>query len=62
MKPSRIDEIMDLAYEARKIGQIWNPIFIGEAGLGKSQIVQQWVDKKKKVNPSFGFLDQRIAY
>ena len=62
MKPSRIDEIMDLAYEARKVGQVWNPIFIGEAGLGKSQIVQQWVAKKRKENPEFGFLDQRIAY
>lgn len=62
MKPSRISEILDLAYEARKIGQVYNPIFVGEAGLGKSQICQQWMENKRKENPEFGFLDLRIAY
>jgi len=53
---------MDTALEARKQGQIFNPLFTGEAGLGKSQIVQQWVKKQQQRNPNFGFLDLRIAY
>lgn len=62
MKPTRIFEIMDLALAARQIGEVYNPIFVGEAGLGKSQIVQQWVEKQRKRNPEFGFIDLRIAY
>lgn len=62
MKPSDIGKIMDLAYAARKAGQVYNPIFVGEAGLGKSQIAQQWVKGKKEENPEFGFIDHRIAY
>jgi len=62
MKPSHIMTIMDTALEARKQGQIFNPLFTGEAGLGKSQIVQQWVKKQQQRNPNFGFLDLRIAY
>ena len=53
---------MDTALEARKLGEIFNPMFTGEAGLGKSQIVQQWVKKQQKRNPKFGFIDLRIAY
>jgi hypothetical protein len=48
--------------EARRIGEVINPIFTGEAGLGKSQIVQQWVKKQQLRDPKFGFLDLRIAY
>lgn len=62
MKPSHIMTIMDTALEARKLDQVFNPLFTGEAGLGKSQIVQQWVKKQKERNPNFGFLDLRIAY
>jgi len=62
MKPSDINRIMDLAYAARKVGEVYNPIFVGEAGLGKSQIVQGWVAGKRKDNPDFGFVDHRIAY
>lgn len=62
MKPSNIFSIMDLALEVRKLGKVSNPLFTGEAGLGKSQIVQQWVEKQRKRNPKFGFLDLRIAY
>lgn len=62
MKPSHIVTIMDTALEARKVGEVFNPLFTGEAGLGKSQIVQQWVKAQKKRNPNFGFLDLRIAY
>lgn len=62
MKPSHIFTVLDLAYEARKINEVMNPLFTGEAGLGKSQICQAWVKKKRKQNPNFGFLDLRIAY
>lgn len=62
MKPSNIFSIMDTAAEARKLGEVFNPLFTGEAGLGKSQIVQQWVKKQRDRNPNFGFLDLRIAY
>jgi hypothetical protein len=62
MKPSHITTIMDTALEARKAGEVFNPMFTGEAGLGKSQIVQQWVKKQRERNPNFGFIDLRIAY
>lgn len=62
MKPSNIFSIMDVATEARNLGQVFNPLFTGEAGLGKSQIVQQWVKKQKERNSNYGFLDLRIAY
>lgn len=54
--------IMDTALAARQAGEVFNPMFTGEAGLGKSQIVQQWVKKQHERNPNFGFLDLRIAY
>ena len=62
MKPSHIFTIMDTALNARKIGEVFNPLFMSEAGLGKSSIVQQWVAKQRVRNPQFGFLDLRIAY
>jgi hypothetical protein len=62
MKPSNIFAVMDMAKRARDIEQVLNPIFTGEAGLGKSQIVQQWVAKQRERNPRYGFLDLRIAY
>ena len=62
MKPSHIHTILDTAMAARKIDQTFTPLFTGEAGLGKSQIVQQWVKKQQARNPNFGFLDLRIAY
>lgn len=62
MKPNKIGQVLDLALEARKQNQVFNPMFVGEAGLGKSAIVQQWVEKQRKRNPKFIFLDLRIAY
>lgn len=62
MKPSHIFTVMDTALEARRIGETFTPLFSGEAGLGKSQIVQQWVKKQRSRNPNFGFIDLRIAY
>jgi hypothetical protein len=62
MKPSHIFSVMDTAMEARELDEVFNPLFTGEAGLGKSQIVQQWVKSQQKTNPEFGFIDLRIAY
>jgi hypothetical protein len=62
MKPSNIPVVLDMAYEARKLGEVMNPLFTGEAGLGKSQLCQQWVKKQQEHNPKFGFIDLRIAY
>jgi hypothetical protein len=62
MKPSNIPTVLDLALKARQQGGAVNPIFTGEAGLGKSEITQSWVKKQKERNPKFGFVDLRIAY
>lgn len=62
MKPSNIFAVLDLAYTARQQGRAINPIFTGEAGLGKSEITQAWVKKQRERNPEFGFVDLRIAY
>lgn len=62
MKPSNIPVVLDLALEARRQGRAINPIFTGEAGLGKSEITQSWVKKQRERNPQFGFVDLRIAY
>ncbi len=62
MKPQDILKVLDLAHEARKAGRVFNPMFAGDAGLGKSQICQEWVALKQKDNPKFGFIDLRLAY
>lgn len=62
MKPSNIFAVLDLSYKSRSEGRALNPIFTGEAGLGKSEITQAWVAKQRERNKDFGFLDLRIAY
>jgi hypothetical protein len=62
MKPTQIIEILDLAKKIRKKGKIFNPLFTGDAGVGKSEICQQWVEIQRETNPNFGFIDLRIAY
>jgi AAA domain (dynein-related subfamily) len=57
MKPNQIHEVLDLAYTATKNGDVFNPLFSGDAGLGKSAIIQQWCNKNK-----FPFIDLRGAY
>ena len=57
MKPSKIHNVLDLAYRARQQGRIFNPLFVGDAGLGKSSIIQQWCKKN-----SMPFIDLRGAY
>lgn len=65
MRPDKIEDVLDLAWSARKAGLIFNPMFVGEAGLGKSEIIRQWVkkmDEKFKDEGGFGFIDLRLAY
>jgi hypothetical protein len=62
MKPIMIKKILDLAVQARNNGDIYNPMFTGDAGLGKSAVCQQWVADQRAEDPNFGFLDLRIAY
>jgi hypothetical protein len=62
MKPSRIVEVLDLAWAARKVDKDFVPLLAGAAGIGKSQLCQYWVKQQQKRNPKFGFLDFRIAY
>lgn len=62
MKPERINDILDLTKKARDQGLIFNPMFVGEAGLGKSEVIRQWVKKQQELDPEFGFVDFRLAY
>lgn len=62
MKPTLIPDVLDLTWKARGLGLTFNPLFTGEAGLGKSEICQQWVKKMQAKDENFGFLDLRIAY
>lgn len=59
MKVTDIGQVLDLAKTARKQGRNFVPLFAGAAGLGKSQVAQQWA---KAQGPNFGFLDLRPAY
>lgn len=61
-KPTHILPILDLALEARRQGRKFTPLFSGDAGLGKSEICQQWVAEQQKRNPNFFFIDLRLAY
>lgn len=47
MKPSNINDIMDLARRARQNGDIFNPLFVGAPGLGKTEIIQEWCNQNK---------------
>lgn len=57
IKPSMIHDILDVALAARKQGRVFNPLFAGPPGLGKSEIVQAWCKKNK-----YKFVDIRAAY
>jgi hypothetical protein len=57
MKPSKIFDIMDMAQRARNLGEVFNPLFVGPPGVGKSQIVQAWAKFK-----NLPFIDLRLAY
>lgn len=56
-----IPNVLDLTLKAREKGQLFIPMFAGDAGIGKSFSCQQWVLKQRETDPSFGFVDLRIA-
>jgi hypothetical protein len=62
MRVSDIPAILDLAWQARQNGHVFSPKFEGEAGLGKSQGIQQWVKKMQEKHGEFGFIDLRLAF
>lgn len=59
IKPSQITEVLDLAKKIVDKGGKFNPCFSGDAGLGKSEICQQWAKSQGK---DFGLIDLRLAY
>lgn len=62
ISPTAIFDILDLAKQAREQDLRFTPLFAGDAGIGKSEICQQWVKKEQQRNPKFFFLDIRLAY
>lgn len=65
MKPIMIKDVLNLAWDVRKNGDVFTPLFTGDAGLGKSEIIQQWaadMDEKYKDDGGFKYIDLRIAY
>ncbi len=59
MKPIDIKKALDLAKVEQFKGNNFVPLFAGDAGIGKSEICQQWA---KDQGEDFHFLDIRIAY
>ncbi len=57
MKPSEINEVLDIAYTARKNGDNFYPLFVGPPGIAKSSVIQAWSNKK-----GLPFIDLRLAY
>lgn len=57
MKPVQIENMLDLAARARAMGEVFNPLFVGPPGIGKSQIVQAWAKRREMT-----CVDLRIAY
>lgn len=65
MKPSAIKDVLDLAWLSKDEEDKFIPIFSGDAGIGKSQIIQQWskdMNEKLQKEGGFKYIDVRIAY
>lgn len=63
MKVSQIKSILNATWKANQMGhRKFVPLFTGEAGIGKSEICQEWVKDMRVSDPDFQFLDLRIAY
>ncbi len=56
IQPNQILQIMDLTAAIRKNGGKYIPCFVGDPGIGKSEIVQQWA----KTN-GYRMIDLRLA-
>src|ERR1017187_2099927 len=56
MKPNFIHDVLDLAKRARQDEKVFNPLFVGPPGVGKSEIVQEWCR-----NNNIPFIDIRAA-
>lgn len=59
MKVTDIPKVLDLALKCRNNGLVYNPLFTGDAGIGKSEICQAWA---KAQGEDFKFIDLRLAY
>jgi MoxR-like ATPase len=57
MKPQQIYDVLNLAREIRKKGEVFIPMFVGPPGVGKSFLGQQWAKAH-----GLQFLDLRSAY
>lgn len=57
MRPNEMFKILDLAKKVRTQGKVFNPLFVGPPGIGKSEIVQQWCHQNE-----LPFIDLRVAY
>lgn len=57
MNSEQIKSVLTLAKQIRTNGDIFNPLFVGPPGVGKSQIVQQWCKEQE-----IPFIDLRAAY
>lgn len=57
MKPNKIKEILTMTAKIRAMGGNNNPCFAGDAGIGKSEICQQWAKEN-----GYELLDIRCAY
>lgn len=56
MKSSQVYGILDLAVRAREKGKVFNPLFVSNAGLGKSALVKSWAKER-----GYKVLDLRAA-
>lgn len=57
MRPSLINDVLSLAWNVRKSGKQFVPLFQGPPGIAKSQVCQQWAKEK-----GIPFIDIRLAY
>lgn len=46
MRPIEIFDVMDMARRARANDFIFNPLFVGAPGLGKTEIIQEWCEAR----------------
>ncbi|RPJ54650.1 MAG: hypothetical protein EHM12_13545, partial [Dehalococcoidia bacterium] len=61
MKVVDIEKILDKAWKVRMSGKNVVPLFSGPSGIGKSQIVHQWVSHMAKQYVDFRMIDMRCA-